>query len=51
MTVQAWTLLLVMIALTGSTFLVYWWARNNGQFDNIEDVKYRMLQDEEQEGY
>ncbi|WP_018130473.1 cbb3-type cytochrome oxidase assembly protein CcoS [Effusibacillus pohliae] len=51
MTLQAWTLLIVLLTLTGSTFLVYVWANKAGQFDDIEEIKYRMLQDDEREGY
>ncbi|GAX91076.1 cbb3-type cytochrome oxidase assembly protein CcoS [Effusibacillus lacus] len=50
MTLQAWLLLAVMFSLTGSSALLYYWAKRAGQFDDVESAKYRMLQDENQEG-
>jgi cbb3-type cytochrome oxidase maturation protein len=29
--------------------LGYYWARSNGQFDDIETAKYSMLEDDESE--
>ncbi|MFC4769839.1 cbb3-type cytochrome oxidase assembly protein CcoS [Effusibacillus consociatus] len=51
MTIQGWTLLLVMLSLTASAGLVFFWAKKNGQFENVEEIKYRILQDDEREGY
>lgn len=51
MTVQAWILLIVMFSLTGSAGLLYLWGKKNGQFDDVEQIKYRMLHDDEREGY
>lgn len=48
MTFSGILLLTIMITFTGSALLVWYWARKDGQFDNVEDVKYRMLEDEEE---
>lgn len=34
---------MAFVALTGAAFLV--WAWRNGQFRNVEEAKYRMLED------
>ena len=38
---------MVFVALTGVVFLVWGWKR--GQFRDIEEVKYRMLEEREPE--
>jgi nitrogen fixation-related uncharacterized protein len=38
---------MVFVVFTGVVFLV--WAWKNGQFRNIEEAKYRMLEDREPE--
>ncbi|WP_218015224.1 cbb3-type cytochrome oxidase assembly protein [Brevibacillus dissolubilis] len=47
MTWSAWTLLLTMLCLSGSAVLIWYWARKEGQFSDVEAVKYRMLDDDE----
>jgi cbb3-type cytochrome oxidase maturation protein len=36
---------MLFVALTGVFFLIWGWK--NGQFKNIEEAKYRMLEDRE----
>jgi cbb3-type cytochrome oxidase maturation protein len=38
---------MIFVAFTGVVFLIWGWK--NGQFRDIEDVKYRMLEDHEPE--
>ncbi len=38
---------MVLIALIGVAFLIWGWQR--GQFEDIEEAKYRMLEDKEPE--
>ncbi len=38
---------MVLVALTGVAFLVWGWK--SGQFRDIEEAKYRMLEDKEPE--
>ena len=38
---------MIFVAGTGIVFLI--WAWRNGQFKNIEEAKYRMLEDREPE--
>jgi cbb3-type cytochrome oxidase maturation protein len=38
---------MIFVAFTGVAFLIWGWK--NGQFRDIEDVKYRMLEDREPE--
>ena len=40
---------MVFVVFTGVVFLV--WAWKNGQFRNIEEAKYRMLEDREPESW
>ncbi|WP_162142457.1 cbb3-type cytochrome oxidase assembly protein [Aneurinibacillus terranovensis] len=42
-----WMLITVMIAFSGSAILMWFAARNNGQFEDVEGIKYRMLEDGE----
>jgi cbb3-type cytochrome oxidase maturation protein len=51
MTAEAWILLLVILFLSSSSVWMYIWAKKAGQFDDAEAIKYRMLNDEEREGY
>lgn len=48
MTLSGILLLTIMITFSGSALLVWYWARKDGQFQNVEDVKYRMLNDEDE---
>ena len=38
---------MVLVALIGVAFLIWGWRR--GQFEDIEEAKYRMLEDKEPE--
>jgi cbb3-type cytochrome oxidase maturation protein len=38
---------MALVALTGVVFLVWGWK--HGQFEDIEEAKYRMLEDREPE--
>jgi cbb3-type cytochrome oxidase maturation protein len=40
---------MLFVALTGVAFLVWGWRR--GQFRDIEEAKYRMLEDREPEDW
>lgn len=51
MTAEAWTLVFVMLVLSLSSMLMYLWGKRAGQFDDVEAIKYRMLEDDEREGY
>jgi len=46
MNLAAWILLGVTASMTGAASLIIWWSWRSGQFDDMESVKYRMLQDE-----
>jgi cbb3-type cytochrome oxidase maturation protein len=38
---------MIFVVLTGAVFLL--WAWRSGQFKNVEEAKYRMLEDREPE--
>ncbi|MEJ2734392.1 MAG: cbb3-type cytochrome oxidase assembly protein [Anaerolineae bacterium] len=38
---------MILVVFTGAGFLI--WAWRNGQFRNVEEAKYRMLEDREPE--
>ncbi|MGD8406800.1 MAG: cbb3-type cytochrome oxidase assembly protein [Anaerolineales bacterium] len=38
---------MILVALTGVIFLIWGWR--NGQFKNIEEAKYKMLEEREPE--
>ena len=38
---------MVLVALTGVAFLIWGWKR--GQFKDVEEAKYKMLEDKEPE--
>ncbi len=40
---------MILVALTGVAFLIWGWKR--GQFRDIEEAKYRMLEDREPEAW
>ncbi|HEU4965313.1 MAG TPA: cbb3-type cytochrome oxidase assembly protein [Bacilli bacterium] len=46
MSMSAILLLLIMICFSGSAVLMYVLAKKDGQFDDVEGIKYRMLSDE-----
>lgn len=41
-------LLIVMISFSVSALMVWYWAKKDGQFNNVEEAKYAMLNDEEE---
>ncbi|MGC5325581.1 cbb3-type cytochrome oxidase assembly protein [Brevibacillus sp. SYSU BS000544] len=41
-------LLIVMISFSISALMVWYWAKKDGQFNNVEEAKYAMLNDEEE---
>ncbi len=47
LSISAVLLLTVMICFSVSAILVWYWAKKDGQFQNVEEIKYRMLNDEE----
>jgi cbb3-type cytochrome oxidase maturation protein len=47
--VWAFLLWMIFVTLTGVVFLVWGWR--TGQFRNIEEAKYRVLEDREPEGW
>lgn len=51
MTAEAWTLIMVMLVLSLSSVSMYVWAKKAGQFEDVEAIKYKILEDEEREGY
>jgi cbb3-type cytochrome oxidase maturation protein len=46
MTIAAWILTIVCLSMTGSAALLIGWCWKTGQFEDIEEIKYRMLKDE-----
>jgi cbb3-type cytochrome oxidase maturation protein len=46
LTLSVWMLLLIMASLSGSAILIWYWAKKEGQFTDVEAVKYRMLDDD-----
>ncbi|WP_047151533.1 cbb3-type cytochrome oxidase assembly protein [Aneurinibacillus tyrosinisolvens] len=44
--IGTWMLLIVTVCFSGSSLLVWYAARNSGQFEDVEGVKYRMLEEE-----
>jgi len=47
--VWAFLLWMIFVTLTGVVFLVWGWR--TGQFRNVEEAKYRMLEEKEPEGW
>lgn len=46
MSTSAILLILIMFCFSGAAVLMYFLAKKNGQFDDVEGIKYRMLSDE-----
>ncbi|ASS74862.1 cbb3-type cytochrome oxidase assembly protein CcoS [Tumebacillus algifaecis] len=42
----AWLLTAVCLSMTGGAGLLIWWSYRDGQFDDVEGIKYRMLQED-----
>lgn len=47
LTINGWILIIVMLSLSGAAMIIYIGAKNDGQFDDVEGVKYRMLIEDE----
>lgn len=39
-------LIILSLCLGGVAWLAFMWATNRGQFEEVEDAKYRMLEDD-----
>lgn len=48
MNIGAWTLIIVLISFSGSAILIYLLGKKLGQFDDVEGIKYRMLEDDDE---
>ncbi|MCW2278914.1 cbb3-type cytochrome oxidase assembly protein [Heliophilum fasciatum] len=46
MTASMWLITLFLVSSFGGILCVFWWAKRDGQFENVEDIKYRMLHDD-----
>ncbi|MED0674746.1 MULTISPECIES: cbb3-type cytochrome oxidase assembly protein [Aneurinibacillus] len=46
MSIGTWILLITMVCFSGSALLIWYAAKTSGQFDDVEGVKYRMLEEE-----
>jgi len=46
MTLSAVLLLVIMCCFTGTAAVAYWAGKRSGQFEDIEGIKYRMLDDD-----
>lgn len=49
LSMNGWILVIIMVSLSGAAFFIYYGAKRNGQFDDVEGIKYRMLFEEEEE--
>ncbi|WP_206662934.1 cbb3-type cytochrome oxidase assembly protein CcoS [Anaerobacillus alkaliphilus] len=49
LSMNAWILIIVMLSLSGAASFIFIGAKNSGQFDDVEGIKYRMLVEEEEE--
>ncbi|HJV44525.1 MAG TPA: cbb3-type cytochrome oxidase assembly protein [Bacillota bacterium] len=46
MSLSSILLIVIMATFTFSALLLYWGAKKDGQFEDVEGIKYRMLEDE-----
>ena len=46
---STWFLIAVALLLAIGAWLVLVWAIRSGQYDNVEDIKYRILEDDDDE--
>ncbi|TCP54713.1 cbb3-type cytochrome oxidase maturation protein [Tumebacillus sp. BK434] len=46
MNTAAWLLIAVCLCMTCGAGLMIWWSYRDGQYEDVEGIKYRMLQDE-----
>ncbi|WP_170270218.1 cbb3-type cytochrome oxidase assembly protein [Heliorestis acidaminivorans] len=46
MTPGAWMLVLLIFSTICASLAILWWAKEDGQFDDVEGIKYRMLKDD-----
>lgn len=44
---STWFLVAVALLLAVGAWLVLVWAIRSGQYDNVEDIKYRILEDDD----
>jgi cbb3-type cytochrome oxidase maturation protein len=44
---STWLLVAFALLLAVAAWLVLVWAIRSGQYDNVEDVKYRILEDDD----
>ena len=44
-----WLLVAFALLLAVAAWLVLVWAIRSGQYDNVEDIKYRILEDDDDE--
>lgn len=47
MSMAAWVITISCLSFTGSAFFIWMCARRSGQFQDVEAIKYRMLDDDE----
>lgn len=45
--ISAWMIILLIVAMVSGSVAVLWWAKADGQFDDVEGIKYRMLKDDD----
>ena len=46
---STWLLVAFALLLAVAAWLVLVWAIRSGQYDNVEDIKYRILEDDDDE--
>ncbi|ERI06965.1 cbb3-type cytochrome oxidase assembly protein [Aneurinibacillus aneurinilyticus] len=46
LSIGTWMLITIMICFTGSALLIWYAAKSSGQFDDVEGIKYRMLEED-----
>lgn len=46
---STWLLVAFALLVAVAAWLVLVWAIRSGQYDNVEDIKYRILEDDDDE--
>jgi cbb3-type cytochrome oxidase maturation protein len=46
LSIGTWMLIIIMISFSGSALLIWYAAKSSGQFDDVEGIKYRMLEED-----
>ncbi len=46
---STWFLVAVALLLAVGAWLILVWAIRSGQYDNVEDIKYRILEDDDED--